>query len=90
MSSQQPLAADAGSSLLALFFGYQINVMATMRCYEWVSRGRYVHNVRDYTTDRLDDRRSSGMAKSHTSAFYENVRVLLRAGRPKNTYYRKM
>jgi len=41
-SSQQPLAADPGPSPLALFFGYRINVMATIRCYEWVSRGRYM------------------------------------------------
>jgi hypothetical protein len=32
----------AGPATLALIFGHRINAMATVRCYEWVSRGRYV------------------------------------------------
>jgi len=32
----------AGPSTLALFFSHRINATATLRCYEWVSRGRYV------------------------------------------------
>ena len=32
----------AGPSPLALLFGHRINATATLRCYEWVSRGKYV------------------------------------------------
>ena len=36
----------AGPSPLALFLGYRLNATATVRCYEWVSRGRYVPTCR--------------------------------------------
>ena len=32
----------AGPSPLALFFGHRLNATATIRCYEWVSRGTYM------------------------------------------------